>query len=276
MSIVEKIHSEIDTAQERILQEAIKIINETVVEKTSSLESKAERLKRLGFESALEVKEAEKIIETKKNKLHKIELSRKQAEYIQYYNKEYPFYKFLTEEELDRICNKYNLIYAPVNNYIKNIPEKNLKELEEGKIIKKEDIASNLVIWRYTEYYTKDCPKNITKTLKIGIPIPSNLQNRNNSKISIEMFGINYCQYDTIGSSFKIIDRSKLFIAAPKSHFDLKDLSKDKKSKFGFFNITKIEPKDPIVFQYVNGGILVKTKWGEEANDELLQLGITN
>lgn len=62
------------------------------------------------------------------------------------------------------------------------------------------------------------------------------------------------------------IDREiiEIFIAAPKSHFNLKGL---KKQKLGFFNFMRIEPVDPIVFRYVNGGIQIISKWGDEAND---------
>ena len=61
------------------------------------------------------------------------------------------------------------------------------------------------------------------------------------------------------------ITRSGLFIAAPKSHFNLDGL---KISGKGFFNFVRIEPKDPIVYRYVRGGIQVITKWGIESNDE--------
>ena len=69
------------------------------------------------------------------------------------------------------------------------------------------------------------------------------------------------------------IDHSGLFIAAPKSHFDLKELDQNGK---GFFKTTKQEIKDPIVFRYVKGGIQVLSKWGLEAEDEMLQQEILN
>jgi hypothetical protein len=64
------------------------------------------------------------------------------------------------------------------------------------------------------------------------------------------------------------LDRTSLFIAAPKSHFNLDGLKK--KNKFGFFNFTIFEVKDPIVFRYCRGGVQVLSKWGDETNDKLL------
>ena len=79
--------------------------------------------------------------------------------------------------------------------------------------------------------------------------------------------------YDFHTDEMEEINRDGLFIAAPKSHFDLKGL---KKKGLGFFNFTVTEVKDPIVFRYVKGGIQVLSKWGLEANDEMLVNPINN
>ena len=68
------------------------------------------------------------------------------------------------------------------------------------------------------------------------------------------------------------VDRTGLFIAAPKSHFNLDGLKKT--SKFSF-NLVTIQ-KDPIVFRYCRGGIQVITKWGLEAGDESLVNPVIN
>ena len=56
-----------------------------------------------------------------------------------YYKEAYPFLKFLTEEKLEEICEKYNLIYAPVQNYIEDVPQKNLKEIAAAQELKVAD-----------------------------------------------------------------------------------------------------------------------------------------
>jgi hypothetical protein len=69
-------------------------------------------------------------------------------------------------------------------------------------------------------------------------------------------------------------DRTGLFIAAPKEHFDLSELTFDEKK--GFYEAKVRVIKDPIVFRYVKGGIQVLSKWGLEAEDPALQIEILN
>jgi hypothetical protein len=69
-------------------------------------------------------------------------------------------------------------------------------------------------------------------------------------------------------------DRTGLFIAAPKEHFDLSGLTFDKNK--GFYEAKVRVIKDPIVFRYVKGGIQVLSKWGLEAEDPALQIEILN
>src|ERR1017187_2772863 len=117
--LIAKIHNEFDTEQERILNEAKEIINGT----SKLFSDKEERLERIGFINT------ETVVKHKKNKDVLIK-NKAQAELIEYYKQNYPFQKFITETELDRICDKYKLIYAPISNYIKDVPEKNISEIE--------------------------------------------------------------------------------------------------------------------------------------------------
>ncbi|GET48816.1 hypothetical protein RCZ02_16470 [Capnocytophaga felis] len=244
-AIVEAIHREFDEAGEKLLQEALAIIN-----KGTDDVHKAMRLKKLGFTSAEIVTKTEP-----QQKL--IEISEKDAELVQYYRQTYPFLKFLKEEQLDAICKKYNLIYAPVANYIGDVPEKNLREIEQAqplnegdeirslledinlRLLSFDDIRSSLILER-------EEPKMVRKgNTNILIPIEKLQPQR----------------------AFK--DKRGLFIAAPQSHFNLEGL---KNEGLGFFK----EVKDPIVFRYVRGGIQVLSKWGLEAYDEALINPINN
>ena len=45
----------------------------------------------------------------------------------------------MTQEKLDEICEKYNLIHAPVKNYIGDVPEKNLQEIANAQPLKDHD-----------------------------------------------------------------------------------------------------------------------------------------
>ena len=287
MNTVEKIHHEIDTASENLLNYTRSILESTKLKKyDSEKKSKAERLIKLGFTQSEEVKEYKKILDENLSTTSTIKEHKTLADLITYYQETYPFFKFLTTNQLNAICNKYKLIYAPVENYTKNIPNKNLLELENAQEIKTEDIEGIL----YELNGGADFQKFMSS---IGYPdmvipqsdyqdllksaygyVPPDWTNLNSTGLFViwqKLGEIGSYNFDSISE----INKSGLFIAAPKSHFNLKTLLKRGK---GFFKIltTKIEPKDPIVFKYVKGGILVITKWGLEAEDTELIIPITN
>lgn len=265
MTIVEQIHQEIDTATDRLLEKAVSIIENTKVPEEAKIESKAKRMEALGFTSTIVSEKAKILAKNRDSKIKQVVLNEEQASVIQYYKQKYPFYKFLTEAELERICNKYNLIYAPVKNYIKDIPEKNLIELEKGQRIEENDQKQNVYkITKIDTWYSRISKEQREKILNTEYSSYDIEYERRVLKAAIGENG-DFCRrYE-----YEEINYSGLFIAAPKSHFNIKGLKKNKK---GFFSVQKfrLEPKDPIVFQYVKGGIIVKTKWGDEAEDPAL------
>ncbi|CEN34942.1 hypothetical protein [Capnocytophaga cynodegmi] len=245
-AIVEAIHREFDEAGEKLLQEALAIIN-----KGTDDVHKAMRLKKLGFTNAEIVTKTEP-----QQKL--IEISEKDAELVQYYRQTYLFLKFLKEEQLDAICKKYNLIYAPVANYIGDVPEKNLREIEQAQPLKKEDEIMPGTFWNSEVGFSMfGFIGTGLKLLKLNEPLKEiELETEETIKVKQQNPRI-----------FK--DKRGLFIAAPQSHFNLEGL---KSEGLGFFK----EVKDPIVFRYVRGGIQVLSKWGLEAYDEALINPINN
>jgi len=254
---VEQIHREFDTAQERLLAEAISIIENNQVST-----DKGERLEKLGFTSTKEVKE----YRTKKRALV---VNTEQAELIKYYKQEYPFQKFLTVDELDRICKKYNLIYAPVGNYKENVPDKNLAEIETSKKLNKKDKAGNLIKVLGNRFRSgRSGYRKFLRDYPDGL-VDSELLRTRHYNIETALFTL----YDFHVSKYRETKRKGLFIAAPKSHFNLKGL---KNKGLGFFNSKVFEVKDPIVFRHCRGGIQVLSKWGLEANDPALANEILN
>ena len=59
----------------------------------------------------------------------KIEQSKKTKQTIEYYSFKYPFNKFINEDSVIRICQKYSLLLTNVDRFIGSIPEKNQKEI---------------------------------------------------------------------------------------------------------------------------------------------------
>jgi hypothetical protein len=273
LELIEKIHQDFDTAQERLLSEAKRILEGVKTTEMPTVET-AKRLKLFGFINTPIAKRGAEIIE-------KIEMSKKEAKLIQYYMKEYPFLKFLTVAELDRICQKYNLMYATVDRYTKDVPIRNLEDIERAKSLKYGDEEPNRKWVEISKFWEgNDELKSWLKAKggKIFITtIKTNGQEPTESSVRdgiLEMgykggFGRWIFEKATIFEE----KREGLFIAAPESHFNLKGLEKN---GFGFFEVKRTEIKDPIVFRFVRGGVQVLTKWGLEAEDPSLILPINN
>lgn len=284
--IIEEIHNQFDTAPDRVLAQANKILEDHVGEKLSEdLKKKARRLADLGFYNTRTVVAVSGTTKNSNKTNELISENRKTVELVEHYQKRYPFLKFLPETELDRICDKYNLVYAPVGHYIKDVPEANIKEIEDAQQLHVEDVPFNRYYFKATRFWNSDHYHDTQKLLKKGFEVPEHLvkeyfmeprythysgRTENMVKAYLTQKGMKhyYNPYDTGGVS--TIDTSGLFIAAPSSHFDKEGLSGNGKGLFKFATIRTV--KDPIVFRYVKGGVQVLTKWGKEAEDEALQI----
>lgn len=267
--LIQEIHDSFDNAQDELLKQAIFIIEQQI----DKISDKAERLNKLGFVSS-------KIVLQNRTEKQILIGSANDADLVNYYKNAYPFLKFLKEYQLDSICKKYNLIYAPVSKYKEDVPEKNVIEIENAQELRDGDIVRRIRQISKISFYsghTKEYQKFLTDLIKT-IEFPDQLTEVGESDIRSIIINSNFI--GNRGDSFyfnkatlKTIDKTGLFIAAPQSHFNLKGL---KSKGLGFFNIKVTEVKDPIVFRYVKGGIQVLSKWGLEANDEMLQQPILN
>lgn len=259
-AIIAEIHNAFDTAEDRLLNEAKNILNGDDISIEASL------ARELGFINIPVVKKGEQLIKT-----------REQAELISYYKQTYPFQKFLTQKELDKICDKYKLIYAPISNYIETVPKKNLIEISNAPKLKEKDFVGSCVITKLD--YDGSLNIGNAKARELGLPFilediritrwheADDYLRKNYDSVVDKKYIVNSCEV-------KVIDRSGLFIAAPLTHFNLRGLKKAGKHGFLKIQITKV--KDPIVFRYCRGGIQVLSKWGLEASDELVVNEINN
>jgi hypothetical protein len=278
--LIAEIHNEFDTAQDRLLQEAETVIAAARPKKNAKvIEDKADRLRKLGFIRTQDVEHHNKVLDGR----IKVEVTKDFADRIKHYQFRYPFQKFLTEDELNRICEKYKLIYAPVNAYIKTVPNKNLLDIENARPLDEED--SYTTLYTYKNTYASCQPVfdkfvaryGDTFTLADIIRISTEV---GLSKHIIKAFGeykkledftyhvtTNDKEYylDHAFGTLQIVDKTGLFIAAPPSHFDEEVLKSYNRNEHGFHHV--IEIKDPIVFRYCTGGLQVLTMWGDENFD---------
>lgn len=164
-AIIAEIHNEFDTAQDKLLQQAKQILSELDKFQINKSEIEAMRLQNIGFVNTPLVKKMSEFSVKRQDKESQIVKTKKEAELIQHYQFTYPLMKFLTIEELERICNKYNLIYAPVGNFIKDVPEKNITEIEKSKELLSSDKSGTKFFLKVNKFWD-DAPKEIKELLK--------------------------------------------------------------------------------------------------------------
>ena len=128
VELIEQIHNEVYSAHELLLKEAENILNKPIDE---SKVQDYQNLINLGFNN-------EKNIIKHKEELTKIEESKFIKSKIDYYSFKYPFNKFINEDSVIRICEKYGLLLTDVNRFIGSIPETNQKEIINFKVDKKD------------------------------------------------------------------------------------------------------------------------------------------
>lgn len=248
--IIEEIHETFYTEVDRILAEANIYVSEQP--KDANLLEKSNRLKKLGFSATKEVtisKQQESIIEEAR-KENEVKDHLKRA--VNYFSFKYPQYKFITEDSVKNICDKYGLVYGEVSRYKGTVPEENLEQMENFKI---EDVD---VCAKKESVYLGFMPSGYTS------PIDYFSKNELRSKkIEDDKEG-----KSSFMSDFRTFFRvCPLEIAAPVKDFDMEG------HKLEGNKIVREIP-DPVVLQPVHfegkKHYLIVTAWGEEASDELV------
>lgn len=281
---VEQIHAEFDSAEERLMKQAEDILANLSIPTESAIERKAKLAQELGFVNSEVVAKAKSIAERNQKIQKTIELTKRQADVLNELKFHYPNEKFLTVDELDRICEKYSLIHCPIKNYIKDIPEKNLLEIKNVQFLKHEH--KKPLSFRYT-YDIYKWSSGYMNQYHNPLEIPKQYRNEFTSDERFHSaweIGRKITELSELPTNKTvhldshtehIVNYTGLFIAAPKSHFDTKGLTA--KGKFGFFNVTVTEVKDPVVFEYCKDGFVrIVTKWGTDDDQSYLDPVLVN
>lgn len=232
--VIEQIHSEFDSASERLLREAKTILSKPLEDE------KANKLEKLGFRSASAVKKADAHRTLAKQNSEVMKL-------VEYYNIHYPNNKFITAEIVKEICKKYNLVCATVDRYIGDVPMKNVLEMERF-VLRQEDKKKNSRWEDHIRYERFGMINQFSGGLGLlgGIP-----------------------QYQPKLPTAEEINRMKSEVYYTTPSFEICAPEKD----FNTYGMTKMGHKlipDPIVLQPVSGGYLIVTKWGLEGDDPAL------
>lgn len=248
-----QIHEDFYGAEERLFVEAIGLTQNSIPGK-----SLVPRFQKIGFKNVKAVKETA-ALEQKKAASESV------ISAIEYFRTYYPQYKFITEAEVKKLCEKYGLVLGDAVNFTGDMPEKNLVDVENFKL-RKED-------WKERQ--------QIGDTFSWLMPSPSYLdgfgqisrsrRDERSDFIEAQRQLAQYLQYPT-GSTYDNEKKTKLEkeqptfkICAPKEDFNTMGYE----IKDGYRLVY-----DPIVLQPVSkdgiDGYLIVTAWGDEAKDELV------
>lgn len=222
-AIVDEIHNEFFTAGDNILDEAKSLLTQLETQDIA----KGKRLAALGFGKT---REAVAAIETE----NKLATTKEISELVMYYRINYPNNKFITEEQVKTICEKYGLVCGDTTMYKGFVPENKLSLIEKFKLKQKD----GSVFYNYGA----SC-----RTLE-------QWYERNSEE---------FVKNEVIRSNDTCLIVEALKICAP-----LKDMEVKFNQQVKGYKIMDIP--DPVVLQPVKGGYLVVACWGDEASDEIV------
>lgn len=284
-----EIHADFYGAEERLFVEAIGMTRGLFTLKPE----KAARLQRIGFGKAKPIKDAEDY--------HKKRgVSEKLIAAIEYFRTYYPHYKFITEEEVKKLCAKYKLLLGDASNFTADMPEKNLQDIEAFKL-RKEDwrekspfgFFSYMIPQRsvnFDEFAGWQEPTRQERASDIGL-LFQKTRRSGHSRAYEDYLEMYLQQKDMLSKSLGISEyvggvdpykkedkKSKkeyeqpaFKICAPKEDFDTRGYEVVDGYKLIY---------DPIVLQPVSKdgieGYLIVTAWGDEATDEIVVNQINN
>lgn len=254
--IVEEIHETFFTEVDRLMQES-RIINSVSGEKMSLVE-KMEVLNRNGFHSTT-IKNVRKDTVRLDSLASENKIKIATVEAIRYFSFKYPQYKFITEDSIKKICEKYGLIYSVPDHYIGFIPEKNVIDIANFKIDPSDECFYVHPFYGYLFKADGYCNKiqfdEFKQKVKSG-------EINNGDKDSM------YYGEDYISSLHSnVISKEPMMIAAPIRDFNTTFMKVE-----NFKLVSNI--KDPIIFKPVQFEgykfYLIVTAWGLEASDPIV------
>jgi len=123
MNTVQKIHNRFYKAEEKILAQAKAIIENPV----DHAQKVYDRFAALGFAMSAKAAEAKAVIDIHKKAEETVRL-------IDLYRVKYPNHKFINEEMVKKICDKYGLYVGDTTSYIGGVPEKNIVQMEAFEV----------------------------------------------------------------------------------------------------------------------------------------------
>ncbi len=129
-SIEQQIHESVYSAEALIIKQVEEILSRPFAYDQERY-NRLKTLHELGFSKAEEVAEFKRLSTEKKDAEDRITK-------INYYKHQYPFSRFIDQESVKIVCEKYGLLLTFVRDYIAEIPEKNQNEIIKFRVKRKD------------------------------------------------------------------------------------------------------------------------------------------
>lgn len=251
---VEEIHETFRTEVDRLLAEAKAIKAAPLVDE--GVRARAERLRALGFSCTKEVVIVDEVMAQARAVEMENEGKAALAAAIEYFSTRYPTYRFITPEGVKRICERYGLALGNVKDYIGDVPEANLKQLEEFRVSEEDDCCSHFLNVQFAE--------RTFKGYLSSSQVAQVAQEREARKANVITRGEgadwSFWSYSDLG--FESFIHHPLKIVAPGKDFREGMVREEH----------RMVAPDPVVLKpVVHKGeqyFLIVTAWGEEAQDQ--------
>lgn len=272
LTIDQEIHQAVFSAQDNLLKKANSILKKSEIDSGSSDKYLLSKLFGLGFVNQKEVKKIHLNTESEKAK--------ETIELINFYQNKYPKNRFIDEDSIKSICNRFGLLFAPVEMYNSEIPLKNKIEIIDFKCSVKDKCikttvsffsknASKIITGKKVKTMTTvsflmpkikektifDCFKN--PTFENELLVAQKLNQKYGTKIKwndISNFNQDYVKTNVLTNGMIIAPKDKFII--PKNY------TVENGFEVGYKKVVEI--KDPVVLQPVIGGYLIVSAWGFE------------
>ena len=213
-------------------------IEDDAPEEPSATERTGLRHIALGFTGTPEAKEAARFNEKETVCRLKRAVRNKEGELRRAFKARYPMHSFLTEADIKKLCATYSLAFVEVERYIGEIPEHCLRDIE-GFGLREEDKRWWVSWW--------------------GGGIMDYNRRREWSMFEEEGAATDFKEGIPNASEGSAVIGNRLSILAPAEKVRLEPHER--------ISGSRIVKDDPIVLCPVDGGYLVVTAWGDEAND---------
>ena len=195
-----------------------------------------------------------------------------------FFRRNFPGCIFLPEETFTRLLQKYNLKCGTIDHYIGEIPSINVYEIAEAqdtlnriagenvysntlKIDTKVQIIKHISVRAenafFSSFYEDTNPSEKNKDTHVSALLGDNGLIETMPFLHVrQKFGA----FFDVKTESRPLERNELLIAAPAQ--EMKQVYTE--------SVEYIRSEDPFVFQFTPYGVVIFSKWGEEAEDEAL------